>query len=239
MLEPKHAHPMLGHSQWPDFPGFTTDVKAYDDQVFDLGRQLFWGFAPALGLTKDSFTQLLKRPSSQMMETLSNGRFITTLHHVRKVAEARYSSSMFCNLDYDVRIEPLPRRAEPINDSGSPLPDLTASAVGDGHRLQPLFDFEMSVASGSLTLGDTVRHPTRSDRVGKPLLTDGEFDWAEDTRQVEQTLTRDGQSWVRVFEVDVIETDYSFTIATLSSQSAEKWFLRESTTLRCYTEVLL
>ena len=128
-------------------------------------------------------------------------------------------------------------RASPITDSGSPLPALAASAVGDGHRLQPLFDFETSVASGSLALGYTVRHSTRPDRVGKPLLTDGEFDWIKDTRQVEQTLTRGGQSWVRVFEVDVIEPDHSFTMATPSSQSADEWFQRESTTLRRHTGV--
>jgi|AntRauTorcE11898_2_1112593.scaffolds.fasta_scaffold03129_2 isopenicillin N synthase-like dioxygenase len=172
MLEPEHARPMLGPNQWPDLPGFKTDVKAYYDEVFDLGKQLFRGFALALGLAEDSFTQLLKRPPSQlrlihypfnpdiktdapglgahtdyecftillptapglevmngarewidvpmvedafvinigdMMEILSNGRFIATSHRVRKVAEERYSFPMFCNLDYDVRIEPLPQ----------------------------------------------------------------------------------------------------------------------------------
>lgn len=43
-----------------------------------------------------------------MMEILSNGAFMATSHRVRKVAEERYSFPMFCNLDYDCRIEPLP-----------------------------------------------------------------------------------------------------------------------------------
>ncbi|MCM0612951.1 isopenicillin N synthase family oxygenase [Marinobacter sediminum] len=44
-----------------------------------------------------------------MMEILSNGLFIATSHRVRKVAEERYAFPMFCNLDYDTRIEPLPQ----------------------------------------------------------------------------------------------------------------------------------
>lgn len=42
-----------------------------------------------------------------MMEILSNGVFVATSHRVRKVAEERYSFPMFCNLDYDTRIEPI------------------------------------------------------------------------------------------------------------------------------------
>lgn len=43
-----------------------------------------------------------------MMEALSNGAFVATSHRVRKVAEERYSFPMFCNLDYDTVIEPVP-----------------------------------------------------------------------------------------------------------------------------------
>jgi isopenicillin N synthase-like dioxygenase len=172
MLEPEHVRPMLGPNQWPDLDGFKNDVKAYYDAVFELGNQLFGGFALALGLAEDSFTRHINRPPSQlrlihypynpdiptdapgigahtdyecftilrptapglevmngagewidvpviedafvinigdMMEILSNGRFIATSHRVRKVAEERYAFPMFCNLDYDVRIEPLPQ----------------------------------------------------------------------------------------------------------------------------------
>ncbi|WP_417548484.1 isopenicillin N synthase family dioxygenase [Marinobacter segnicrescens] len=172
MLEPEHARPMLGPNQWPELDGFKTDVKAYYDEVFQLGNLLFRGFALALELPEDSFTRHVNRPPSQlrlihypynpdvptdrpgigahtdyecftilkptapglevmngagewidvpvledafvinigdMMEILSNGLYVATSHRVRKVAEERYSFPMFCNLDYDVRIEPLPQ----------------------------------------------------------------------------------------------------------------------------------
>lgn len=172
MREPEHARPMLGPNQWPDLPGFRQEVKAYYDEVFDLGRTLFRGFALALGLEEDAFTRYVNRPPSQlrlihypynpdlptdapglgahtdyecftillptapglevmngagewidvpvvedafvinigdMLEILTNGEFVATSHRVRKVAEERYAFPMFCNLDYDTVIEPLPQ----------------------------------------------------------------------------------------------------------------------------------
>jgi len=42
-----------------------------------------------------------------MLEVLTNGRFIATAHRVRDVAEERYSFPLFCSVDYDTVIEPL------------------------------------------------------------------------------------------------------------------------------------
>lgn len=43
-----------------------------------------------------------------MMEVLSNGHYVATMHRVRKVKEDRYSFPMFCACDYDTVIEPVP-----------------------------------------------------------------------------------------------------------------------------------
>jgi isopenicillin N synthase-like dioxygenase len=43
-----------------------------------------------------------------MLEVLTNGRFIATPHRVRDVPEERYSFPLFCAVDYDTVIEPLP-----------------------------------------------------------------------------------------------------------------------------------
>jgi len=50
-----------------------------------------------------------------MLEVLSNGNFVATLHRVRKVREERFSFPLFCACDYDTRIAPiagLPLRGE-------------------------------------------------------------------------------------------------------------------------------
>jgi isopenicillin N synthase-like dioxygenase len=57
-----------------------------------------------------------------MMEVLSNGYFISTMHRVRKVKQERYSFPLFCACDYDTVIKPMesllsldnPSRYEPV-----------------------------------------------------------------------------------------------------------------------------
>ena len=48
-----------------------------------------------------------------MMEVLSNGRFVATRHRVRKVAEERYSFPLFFACDYDCVIEPVVKGEAP------------------------------------------------------------------------------------------------------------------------------
>jgi len=56
-----------------------------------------------------------------MMEVLSNGRFVATSHRVRKVGTERYSFPLFCALDYDVTIAPIPG-LEPREDGKTYAP---------------------------------------------------------------------------------------------------------------------
>ncbi len=43
-----------------------------------------------------------------LLEVLSNGRWVSTAHRVRRVREERYSAPLFFNLDYDAEIAPSP-----------------------------------------------------------------------------------------------------------------------------------
>jgi isopenicillin N synthase-like dioxygenase len=57
-----------------------------------------------------------------MLEVLSNGYYVATMHRVRKVKQERYSFPMFCACDYDTVIKPVeslsslenPSRYEPV-----------------------------------------------------------------------------------------------------------------------------
>lgn len=42
-----------------------------------------------------------------MLEVLSNGHFVATMHRVRKVREERFAFPLFCACDYDTRIAPI------------------------------------------------------------------------------------------------------------------------------------
>lgn len=185
LQQPELRRPMLGPNRWPVFLGFKEDIKAYYDAVFALSNVLFRGFALALNLPEDNFTNIINAPPSQlrlvhypfspdapddrpgigahtdyecftillatedglevqngamewidapavngafvinigdMLEVLSNGYFMATMHRVRKVKQERYSFPLFCACDYDTVIQPIesllstetPSRYQPI-----------------------------------------------------------------------------------------------------------------------------
>lgn len=58
--------PMLGPTQWSKLPGFKEDIKAYYDEAISLSRQLFKGFALALGLPENTFESIVTSPPSQL-----------------------------------------------------------------------------------------------------------------------------------------------------------------------------
>jgi isopenicillin N synthase-like dioxygenase len=207
--------PMLGVNRWSEFPGFREDVKAYYDAAFALSNVLFKGFALALGLPEDSFTQYVTAPPSQlrlvhypfnpdapsdrpgigahtdyecftillptadglevmngagewidapvmpgafvinigdMMEVLSNGNYVATMHRVRKVTQERYSFPLFCACDYDTVIAPVPELVPPGSTS-------KYEPVGCGEHLyaqtmQTFFYLKQQLADGLLSLPD-------------------------------------------------------------------------------------
>lgn len=116
------------------------------------------------------------------------------------------------------------------------LRDEVAEAVGDAERLAHLFNFETSVASGSMTTDYRVEHSTCPARVGQLLCPLDGFEYLPDSHQVVQQLTIEGSRCERRFEVDTIEAAISFKQATDFSEDAAAWYDHESPTLTRYTE---
>lgn len=50
--------PLAGPNQWPDLPGWKTDVQAYYEAIVALGNHVLRGLALALELPEDHFTRL-------------------------------------------------------------------------------------------------------------------------------------------------------------------------------------
>jgi isopenicillin N synthase-like dioxygenase len=93
-----------------------------------------------------------------MLEALSNGRFIATPHRVRNIPNERFSFPLFCSLDYDTVIEPLPNFVTPNEPAkypryiaGDHLLAQTMKTFGYLQRLQE---------SGVLSLPDSERQGT-------------------------------------------------------------------------------
>jgi isopenicillin N synthase-like dioxygenase len=101
-----------------------------------------------------------------MLELCTNGVFVATSHRVRAVQEERYSFPLFCNLDYETVVAPLP---EFVGD-GTPMAEpMGTGAHLWGQTVQTFAYLKRQVESGQLVLPDAARplasfgHPARVD----------------------------------------------------------------------------
>jgi isopenicillin N synthase-like dioxygenase len=60
------GNPMLGPNTWPELAGFAEAVTAYYREVLDVGHQLLWAFAVALGEDPDTFSKHATKTPSQL-----------------------------------------------------------------------------------------------------------------------------------------------------------------------------
>jgi hypothetical protein len=128
----------------------------------------------------------------------------------------------------------------------TPLTTMAANANGDEVLLNRLFNFETSVAQGSLEQGFSVMLSTQASRLGHDLFTLDGFEapvsyqdkHLGDVEIIRQKLTIEGKSCERLFLIDTIESHINFDQTTDSTPETQVWFERESAVLARYTEVL-
>jgi hypothetical protein len=129
---------------------------------------------------------------------------------------------------------------------GATVKGLVAQASGNAELLISLFNFETSVAQGSLQQEFKVVHSTKASRLGEELFSLDGFERiaADDDGNlagmelIRQTLTIAGVACERIFSVDTLEPQINFSQSTASTTDAEAWFKRESTTLARYAQRL-
>ncbi len=100
-----------------------------------------------------------------LLEVLSNGRWSSTTHRVRKVCEERYSAPLFFNLDYDAEIAPCPhllgsdtQRRYPTVRAGEHL--LAQTAQSFTYMKEQIARGEMALPRGALGLASFARERT-------------------------------------------------------------------------------
>ena len=110
-----------------------------------------------------------------LLEVLSNGRWVSTAHRVRKVREERYSFPLFFNLDYDAEIAPAAHLA--AADGGAHYPAVRAgehllaqTAQSFVYMKQQIARGEMQLPSGALGLASFARERAeRADQDSQPV----------------------------------------------------------------------
>ncbi|CAI8748370.1 hypothetical protein [Pseudomonas sp. IT-P218] len=129
-------------------------------------------------------------------------------------------------------------RAHPL-DGGVPLRELVAQYADDPQWLRRAFNFETSVAQGSLDEGYNVTLSTCAARVGQTLIPLDGFELQADSVHIIQRLLVDGLACERLFIIDTLEPHVSYAQSTGFTRSAAQWNERESPTLSRYTQPLV
>lgn len=99
-----------------------------------------------------------------MLEVLSNGNFVATMHRVRKVTQERYSFPLFCACDYDTVIAPLPALIPPGSTS-----KYTPVVCGEHLYAQTMQTFaylKQGLADGTLALPEGAKGLSSFGRKG-------------------------------------------------------------------------
>ncbi|MCU1694697.1 MAG: dioxygenase, isopenicillin synthase [Mycobacterium sp.] len=127
--DPDHVagNPMLGPNVWPEVDGFAEAVTAYYQAVLDLGNQLLWAFAVALGEDPDTFIQHATKTPSQLR-----------LVHYPYNPDAEDVLGIGAHTDYEcfTLLKPTAPGLEVLNGAGDwvdvpPVPDAFVVNIGD------------------------------------------------------------------------------------------------------------
>lgn len=127
--DPDHlaGNPMLGPNTWPDLPGFAEAVTSYYRAVIDVGRQLLWAFAVALGEDPEVFSRHATKTPSQLR-----------LMHYPYNADAHDRQGIGAHTDYEcfTLLKPTAPGLEVLNGAGEwidvpPLDGTFVVNIGD------------------------------------------------------------------------------------------------------------
>jgi isopenicillin N synthase-like dioxygenase len=106
-----------------------------------------------------------------LLEVLSNGRWVSTTHRVRKVTRERYSAPLFFNLDYDAEVAPAPHLV--LRDGEARYPSVRAgehllaqTAQSFAYMKEQIARGEMSLPSNALGLASFARERAERAALG-------------------------------------------------------------------------
>ncbi|RXZ31004.1 hypothetical protein D9O50_17760 [Oxalobacteraceae bacterium CAVE-383] len=130
-------------------------------------------------------------------------------------------------------------RAQEPEQTQEPLLRHVLAAAGDAAALGRLFNFETSIARGSMASGYEVTHSTLPGRAGQALLPLDGFSLGADGTVHQRTEAADGVAVERIFTIDALEKQYAWPQATPATAPSQAWADREAATLKRYTRALI
>lgn len=161
---------------------------------------------------------------------------------VIETGEVRHQGGglIFCG-DYAGLVLGRSNKLNPAQDYNA-LRSLVIDAHGQAEKLAALFNFETSVAQGSLDTGYLVTLSTKPERIGEAICPLDGFELITNSDSEEpvirQTLICEGELCERIFTVDTIEQEIGYEQITPFSPEAKTWYAREQKTLTRYSKPL-
>jgi isopenicillin N synthase-like dioxygenase len=177
--DPDHlaGNPMLGPNVWPELDGFAEAVTAYYEAVMDLGHQLLWAFAVALGEDPDTFTRHATKTPSQLR-----------LVHYPYNPDAEDVLGIGAHTDYEcfTLLKPTAPGLEVLNEAGEwvdvpPVPGTFVVNIGDM--------LELWTNGAYVATSHRVRK-VREERYSFPLFFN--VDYHTEVKPLPQFMTDDG-----------------------------------------------
>ncbi|WP_029114081.1 isopenicillin N synthase family oxygenase [Mycobacterium sp. URHB0044] len=177
--DPDHlaGNPMLGPNVWPELDGFAEAVTAYYEAVMDLGHQLLWAFAVALGEDPDTFTRHATKTPSQLR-----------LVHYPYNPDAEDVLGIGAHTDYEcfTLLKPTAPGLEVLNEAGEwvdvpPVPGTFVVNIGDM--------LELWTNGAYVATSHRVRK-VREERYSFPLFFN--VDYHTEVKPLPQFMTGDG-----------------------------------------------
>ena len=114
------------------------------------------------------------------------------------------------------------------------LQDLLLEQADGEANIRDIFDFETSVATGSVDAGYSVRYSTNYQRLGEELVNLDGFEQGESSGELSQVLVRNGVAIKRRYKVDSLEKEFCFSRETPLTRAASNWYSQENSTLGRY-----
>src|ERR1700676_1259268 len=172
------GNPMLGPNVWPQLAGFAEAVSAYYHAVLDVGHQLLWAFAVALGEDPDTFSRHATKTPSQLR-----------LVHYPYNPEAQDHNGIGAHTDYEcfTLLKPTAPGLEILNGAGEWIdvpPVAGAFVVNIGDML------ELWTNGAFVATSHRVRK-VKEERYSFPLFFN--VDYHTEVKPLPQFASRDGK----------------------------------------------
>lgn len=114
------------------------------------------------------------------------------------------------------------------------LRDLISSHINNSTLIKQAFNFETSVAEGSIDKGFNIKHSNHHALIGDEIFPLEGFEFDNNHNEIFQLFNENGDSILRRFSIDTIEPLFNYSGSTEWTPNSQQWFEKEHETLSKY-----